>query len=498
MYAKMTVSGFLKNVKNWLWPSILIMLSSFIRKGILESLTFKQIPEGLLLYIAYLICIIPVGFYLSKSRWFNSESKLALVILFITYFFFEYSSIFSTWSRFSAYLVKKYFFNKQNVIFILAVALCGAGLTYLLRKMNDEVRNKRIVLVTTFIFFVVPFMDYLFTPSYNFNSDLVNIRQPDSAYVSVKIPRRIFWIILDEHPSSSVLNEVWNYRDTTFRSGLESLGFTIYDSCNSNYNHTAFSITATTYGAMLPISGPQTIQGRQWSLFKNKIFESPVMKFFRSQDYEIRNLSIFDSDFMLKCLTDQRKIFNSSVIGKLFSKFNEQNNAEEIIKLYNAERIDSLNVLLNNNSNDEKRIFVYAHLFMPHSSFSNLENDQAFLNNVARTDSTILYLLHKSLDSLSIDQKSNTIVMLQGDHGYRFLRKGSKDVRLRSSFGILNAVFWPKNLKATFYNGMSSVNTFRIMFRDLWGLRLDLVRDSLANIHRRVENMNDNDLGNPD
>jgi hypothetical protein len=90
--------------------------------------------------------------------------------------------------------------------------------------------------------------------------------------------------------------------------------------------------------------------------------------------------------------------------------------------------------------------------------------------------------LHKGLDNLSPENRSSTLVILQADHGPRYLEKGEKDLRWRSSFGILNAVHWPDNVKRQFYNGMSSVNTFRILFRDLWGYDINTLADSSVNV----------------
>jgi hypothetical protein len=307
------------------------------------------------------------------------------------------------------------------------------------------------------------------------------------------IPQRIFWIILDEHPSSLMLNEAWGYKDTTFRKGLESLGFIVYDSCVSNYNSTPFSIAATTYGAMLPLRGPQYINVHQWDLLRKRLIESPVITFFNAQGYDTRNLSIMDSGFK-KYFTHYGEIINSSGLGMLLSKFDNQYFMPQV--LYNRNIIDSLFTLLNYIPTNNHKIFVHAHILMPHGPYLPLEtnfiqrkrhlfalvNDQAFLTYVSYTDSIILNLLDKGLNNLSPEQRSNTLVILQADHGPRYLQNGGKDLRWRSSFGILNAVLWPRNSKARFYNGMSSVNTFRILFRDLWGINLGTLKDSSANV----------------
>jgi hypothetical protein len=307
------------------------------------------------------------------------------------------------------------------------------------------------------------------------------------------IPQRIFWIILDEHPSSLILNDAWGYKDTTFRKGLESLGFTVYDSCVSNYNATLFSIAATTYGAMLPVRGPQFINNRQQDILGKRISESPVMTLFKAQGYETHDLSLFDAGFK-HYFMHYGVITNSSIVGMLLSKFDSQYYMPQV--LYNRQIVDSLNTLLNYCPDSNYKIFVYAHILMPHGPYLPLEintiqtkrhlfaivDDQAFLSYVRYTDSTILHVLHMGLDSLTPEHRSKTLVILQADHGPRYIQNGGKDLRMNTSFGILNVVLWPAKSKAGFYNGMSSVNTFRILFRDLWGINIGTLKDSSANV----------------
>jgi hypothetical protein len=489
----MSIRVLSKKTLRWLWPSLVIIIFSCVRKSVFESLTFEQIQDGLLLYVGYLLCIVPIGSFLLRSKWFDDESKLALIILFITYFFFEYTALFSTWWRFAEYWVKRYFYDKQNAAFILSIAIFIFGFICMQRKMDDRQKNRMILIFTTIVLSIVPFIDILLLPNYKFDSDLFKIQQSDTAAIKAEPPKRIFWIILDEHPSSLILNEAWGYRDTTFRSELESLGFTVYDSCVSNYNSTLFSIAATTYGAMLPIKRPQLIHAQQDSLLAERIMESPVMNFFRQGGYEIYNLSFFDASFN-KYFAHQGEIVKSSIVGMLLLKYDDQYAMSQVF--YNRDIIDSLHTLLNFIPNNDQRIFVYAHLLMPHGPYLPLQtnaiqikrnlfahaDDHAFLVHVSYTDSTILDLLHKALDNLSPENRSSTLVILQADHGPRYLEKGGKDLRWRSSFGILNAVRWSNNVKGKFYNGMSSVNTFRILFRDLWGYDISTIRDSSANV----------------
>jgi FtsH-binding integral membrane protein len=498
MFVEMKITEFFKKTMRWLWPSLLIMVLSCIRKTVLESSNFDHIQNGLLLYAGYLLCIIPLGTFLSKSKWLDDTSKTALMVLFMTYIYIEYSILSFTWQRYAGHWVEQCLYNKQDTVFILMIVIFGFTLMWLLRRLNDKRKNRALLLFTIIVLAIFPFVDFLLTPNYKFDSDLFNIQQSNIAVNPTAIPQRIFWIILDEHPSSMILNEAWGYNDTTFRRGLESLGFTVYDSCVSNYNSTYYSIAATTYGAMLKINRHQILNAQRRNLLAAKIQQSPVIAFFRAQGYIIHNLSIFDPDSK-KYFMHQGKIVNSSIVGMLISKFDNQYSMSQV--LYNRTIVDSLNTLLKFIPNNDQRIFVYAHVIMPHGPYLPLTtnstqrnsplldpaNDKAFLRHVRYTDSTILNLMNKGVTNLSPEQRSKTVVILQADHGYRYLQNRGKYLQLKSSFGILNAILMPKNSKTKYYNGMSSVNTFRILFRDLWGIRLHTLKDSSVDVCQYAE-----------
>jgi hypothetical protein len=501
MSVKMRRTDSLKKSLRWLWPSLCIMVLSCIRKSILTSLPFEQTQEGLFLYTGYVLVTIPAGIFLSKLKLFDDESKVSLILLCVTYVFFEYSGIYSTWEHFTRLGMIPFLRHAKHAVFMLIAAFFIVGMMWVLGFLNQKEKNLKILLFTTFVLSVAPFIDVLRAPGYKFNSDLFTIQHIDSVVNQAGIPKRIFWIILDERPSSLVLNELWGYKDTTFRNGLESLGFTVYDSCISNYNFSPFSIASTTYGAMLPIAGRQDLSHEQWFILGDRIRHSPVINFLRKQEYKTCILSFMGSETKKIYFADEGEIVTyhgaivrSSVLDVLLSQF--ENRRAVSLGFYNWEIIDSVHSLLNPISKNDQRIFVYAHLIMPHGPYIPLENkiterkgilyelkdDQAFLSHVKYTDSTILDLFHKGLDGMSADQRSNTLIILQADHGPRFLEYGGKDLRWRSSFGILNAVLWPKNSKGKFYHGMSSVNTFRILLRDVWGINLRTLKDSSANV----------------
>lgn len=492
----------LKTIVIWLWPSIVITISALLHYWIKQSPDYIQGLESIIFCVGYFIFVIPVCYLLSKGL--KNDLAVSLLILFITYFFFNYESIFIQWTQSFGEIIYQYFFNKNNSSFLIAVSCIGLCLALFLKKVII-VPQKLVIAVTVIIIFS-PFVPSPFSRNYNYTKLLNNPLKSDSTISKQFAPQRIFWIILDEHPSFTSMHEVWNDHDTSMRQDLTSLGFTIYDSCRANYNYTPFSIASITNASMLPVNEQQNIDYNDWLSLSKSVCGSSIISFFVNQGYSLHWLSFFDSlHIPLPFAPTSVSFFKQTIIGMFGDRFNAhfgsggQYDINIITKFnnYNNYVIDSLAYLLKSFPSNGTRQFIYAHLLMPHypyinvrppysidrhSQFAPYKDNRAFFNYVKYTDSLIIKILQNSLKQLTPSQKSNTLIILQSDHGYRFLEKGSKESKLKSSFGTLNAVLWPPNKKGSFYNGMSSVNTFRILLRDYWGVNISTLKDSSVNV----------------
>jgi len=366
------------------------------------------------------------------------------------------------------------------------------------RKISNIPQN--LVIVVTSIPIIVSLVLLPFSHNYDFTKVLVNPLIIDSTISTQYSPQQIFWIILDEHPSLTSMNEVWNDKDTSMRYNLKSLGFTIYDSCRSNYNFTAFSINSTINASMLPVYERQHFDYVDLVSLSKSVNGSSIRSFFIKQGYSIHWLSIFDPHNISIFDPIRRDLHGQTIVTPFIYKFNELINNSNLnnefanrINNYNNYVVDSLSILLKTLPLNGQHHFTYAHLLMPHWPYVNVRSPQTinshsniyetndsekYLIYIKYTDSLIIDMLQNSLKYLTLAQKSEMLIILQSDHGYRFLTKGSKEIKWESNFGILNAVLWPQNKKGAFYNGMSSVNTFRILLHDFWGVNISNLKDS--------------------
>lgn len=77
---------------------------------------------------------------------------------------------------------------------------------------------------------------------------------------------------------------------------------------------------------------------------------------------------------------------------------------------------------------------------------------------------------------LSYYKKNRPIIIIQGDHGPDITIK-DKERRIKIRTSILNAVYLPDTRENIFYDGMTPVNTFRIIFNKYFGTNFKLLPD---------------------
>ena len=105
-----------------------------------------------------------------------------------------------------------------------------------------------------------------------------------------------------------------------------------------------------------------------------------------------------------------------------------------------------------------------------------------YIQDVKCLNTEVLELIQKILAT----DTSDPIIIVQADHGVRFVDLGldsgddpnipSGEV-LRTSFAILNAMKLPAACRDMFYDRISPVNTFRLVFSCLEGKNFDPIPD---------------------
>lgn len=322
----------------------------------------------------------------------------------------------------------------------------------------------------------------------------------------------VFYLVLDCYPGTPFLMDHMDFDNSSFDSALMQKGFYIVRNPKSNYNRTAFSISSTLNFEYLNLENTSHITAKDYNRALLTVKNSMVPKIFDHHNYTFYNLSIFDiagtsairkESFLT--LPQQDILLYNTLPGRIknellwnFSKRKNTNTESEFKKInreraelkdYNQQLIDSLKRIPFERSGKPK--FIYAHLYMPHPPFFYDENgkdmdmdiDSVLSERSFRNKSRFLsYLKYTNHMILEITDKilqaggSNNLIILQSDHGFTDFEGGPTEKKL--FFENYSAIYFPGKEYSAFYDTLSNVNTFPILFNTYFNTQIPLQKDS--------------------
>jgi len=327
----------------------------------------------------------------------------------------------------------------------------------------------------------------------------------------------VYYVVLDSYPGTLFLEKYMNYDNSLFNEELENKGFRVIKDPKSNCNRTAFSLaSALNFEYLKDILNNTKITPKYYNRAKLTIKYSAVTKIFKHYNYKFYNLSVFDFDnapsmrrenFLLmpeknvllyNTLPERLKndLFWNLLVGKYaiptLQKFFATNISElEIAEIgrrnFNNTIIDSLTKISYQNNVSPK--FIYAHLYLPHPPFfynedgkeNNLKyviqeesqkNRELFISYLKYTNKIILAITDKIINN----NGSNSIVILQSDHGFRDYEGGPSFPE--TFFKNYSAFYFPDKNYSAIYDTISNINTFPILFNKYFNTRFQLHKDT--------------------
>jgi hypothetical protein len=304
----------------------------------------------------------------------------------------------------------------------------------------------------------------------------------------------IYWIIADEYAGKKELNEFLNFDNSLFENRLQELGFHLVKNSKSNYNITPFSIASTLNLNYLPLKRATNLS-TEIPMVMGMIRNNAITNFLALQGYTIYNNSIFD-------LQEESKNAESPYLPNKTDYISAQTFFSRIKRDLSFHLITTLKIswfhkkgyyksLFNNTSLYERTIetshlrnapkFSYTHLSMPHdpyyynekgqpNSFETLldyTNDKNYVGYLQYTNNKLISLVEQILKN----SVTPPVIFLMSDHGYR-------QNNTKYQFTNLCAVYLPQKKYDNYYDGLSSVNIFRIFFNNQFQQSLQLLPDS--------------------
>jgi hypothetical protein len=331
----------------------------------------------------------------------------------------------------------------------------------------------------------------------------------------------IYYIVLDAYTRADVLAELYDYDNTPFIDALEQRGFYIAQESVSNYTASEFSIASSlnmTHINTLPDYLVDRLGEANDLVLRDAaeymLGENTSMRALKTAGYttvsidnrfERTNIKKVDeklhslgTDVSIVWKTGFEVMLYDSTFGRVFEKIGITMD-DPNLELIKAHRENVLFAFANIPVYAEKEgnFFVFAHIISPHFPYVFGRNGEevsgypayTLLNLVEGQEECIhLYrdqvhylnsLILDTIDQILEDSDQLPIIILQADHSSRVYNEldPGDEIHFLLNAPILNAYLVPEDVQEALYPSITPVNSFRILFNNLFQTDLTLLED---------------------
>lgn len=452
---------------------------------------------------ALLVSLICAGLVLGLSRLIlKSQQKAALVTTLIFILFFSYGHIYNYLGELGpvGQLVRR---HRYLIPFFL---VCFIGVAGLIVKVKNGLQLATSTLNLILVSAMLMSLFQIFTYTYRLRQATLTASASEVEIVSLQkgvTPPDIYYLILDAYARDDVLQDFYNYDNSSFLEDLEALGFFIARCSQSNYAQTRLSLASSLNMEFISALGDHYTEDQTSRAgLAGKIKHSEVRRLFESLNYQ---MVTFESGFLWTQVDDvavyltprTMNVNHLRMIGGL-------NDFELLLFKTSALRfyIDGRKVfqgflqpaLENPNLIHRDRVlftleqlaylpampgpkFVFAHIVSPHQPFvfdlqgprlsPPQDEFEGYRDQIAYLNSRLLPLMQKIISESS----TPPVIVLQADHG-------GVNTTSNDRMAILNAYYLPDPGSAMVYAGITPVNTFRLIFNAYFEADLELLGDT--------------------
>lgn len=459
------------------------------------------------IFLPIIVILSLIAFLLTVFDFiFRDKQKTSIVVSAIVTLLFSYSYFHNCLGQLPI-KITGYILGPNKIIFLI----CGFFLLFIflvLKKTRKDLYNITILLNIIFLTFI--FISVINIGLYYMRNLFENSRRNAIAKDNVLItPVRstplpnIYYIILDAYTSFDVLNEIYHYDNSKFINYLKHKGFFVASESKSNYNLTVCSLPSSLN--MEYIDKPYMI--------REKLKNNLVFRLAKSYGYKTLVVTSWLDmqkpeaiDFYLRYDYNWLNNFQIGIveltpIPEIISK-----NKLVLGNIYDLhrKRIEYVFDAISNAGKYGEPFIIFAHIFAPHPPFvfnSNGEpiapkrmfsfadalpefrsgggTPEEYLNGYTQQLTYVNNKIIEIIDKILLKEKVPPIIILQGDHGSRFMAdwEDQDKTYFKECFSILNAYFLPEGGDKLLYDTISPVNTFRLIFNYYFGMHYALLKD---------------------
>lgn len=341
-----------------------------------------------------------------------------------------------------------------------------------------------------------------------------SIRSIEPKLADVKDPSTlpdIYYIILDGYARADVLEEIYRYDNTDFLDHLANRGFYVAHESRSNYGQTFLSFASSLNMTYLDDLVDQIgIENRDQKPVLDMIRNSTVVDFLKHHGYEIvvfasgsSRTEIRNADIHMAARWSPDE-FQAVLIGMTpipfvtnqLGVYDEYGFHRERL-LYTFDHLADVSEL-------EGPIFVFAHIIAPHPPFvfgkhgQEIDPGYPFVffdgGDLIRTGrltreeyvdgyrEQLIFVngrIEEAVDGILSRSARPSIIILQADHGPASMLdvEDPDNTYFKERLAILNAYYLPDNGDTYLYDGITPVNTFRVILNHYFGTDYELLGD---------------------
>jgi hypothetical protein len=434
-------------------------------------------------------------------------SKASLILFSITFFMLFFTPIHDAYKTIT--------FNSIFSHYWILLPLACLLLLLLARKIinTENISPKVFNLINLIIICLI--ITELFT-SFRKNSDLKknkNLVYPDkplsekfvSTNMSDSSKPDIYFFVFDEYTNNKALKKMWNYDNSDITDWLTSKNFHIPSDTHCNYSFTVFSVSSTFNMNYINrnVGGDGTINSNVMKA-NQSLSDNETFSILKKENYDIHFLAPFKNsiqenglghffDYLVDGQIPGQTLPGSlggTIIADLRStkSYYRKDSLDFAAQLEQKckqikSTIDQVEATTDSSVN-RKPHFVYGHILVPHvphiydSSGQLLTRKESIdipLYNTYTAQVKYANVLIKQLVSyIQEHNKKNTIIIIEGDHGFRRFPDSLSQYALPN----FNAIYFPDKNYSMLYDTLSPVNTFRIVFDKYFNQHFPLLKDS--------------------
>ena len=341
--------------------------------------------------------------------------------------------------------------------------------------------------------------------SYSFENNNFDVTSNEIDYRILHQPElnekpNIYYIIVDEYTSDEILLEIYNYDNHEFLTKLTQRGFYIPTTSYANYVTSPLAISSTLNMSYFNDKKINPTLDNRNEFYNN----NQLMQILKSLDYTIISMSLeygypeISDHQLCASLMFVNQFHNTLIDGSLWHPFSKY-----FVTAGDPQR-DRVNCKFSELSNLENSFstpfFVFAHIMSPHPPYlfgsngepsnpeflaigaASWDNKSGYVNQVQYINKKII----ETVDKILQESDSAPVIIIQGDHGTPTQLGGGglrwnniNDDSIIERTSIFSAYYLPNLNSEVIYEGITPVNSFRIVLNNYLHGNYDLLEDKI-------------------